>query len=153
VPPIQAAPTITSIPDARIPSGITTIITTVKIRDIPTASVSSSFFTRAAAATAIAAETPQTDVAAAITITSPRLGIRSQRVPKAYIVNKTTGVTIQATNRPGTPRSRMLLKRISAPSKTSPVLMYSSPRNAGFNHTGVPILLAASRPSPSAQNA
>jgi uncharacterized membrane protein YadS len=49
--------------------GIKTIISTVKIKVIPTARVNSSFLARHAPAVAIAAETPQTDVAAAITIT------------------------------------------------------------------------------------
>ena len=82
VPPIQAAPTTGSIPIARIPIGIRTIITTVKIRVMPTARVSSSFLARAAAAMAMAAETPQTEVAAAMTMTNDGLAIFSTRVPK-----------------------------------------------------------------------
>ena len=64
VPPIHAAPTTGFMPTARIPNGMTTIITTVKISDMPTASASSSFLARAAAAAAMAADTPHTDVAA-----------------------------------------------------------------------------------------
>ena len=81
VPPIHAAPTIVSMPLARMPRGITTIMPTVKISVISTASVSSSVLARDAAAAAMAAETPQTDVAAAITMTNDLLLIRSTRVP------------------------------------------------------------------------
>ena len=153
VPPIQAAPTTGSMPAARIPSGITIIITTVKMSDMPTASVSSCFRARAAAATAMAADTPHTEVAAAMTITSDRLPIFRYPTPNRYMKKMTIGVTSQATNSPGRPRLRMLPKRISAPSRTSPVLMYSSLRSAGFSHAGVPRVFAMTRPMTSAQKA
>ena len=153
MPPIQAAPTTGSMPAARMPSGITIIITTVKMSDMPTASVSSCLCARAAAATAMAAETPQTDVAAAMTITSDRLPIFRKRTPKRYMKTMTSGVTSQATKSPGRPRLRMLPNRISAPSSTSPVLMYSSLRRAGRSHAGVPRVLAMTRPMSSAQKA
>ena len=126
---------------------------TVKISDMPTASVSSSFLARAAAAAAIAADTPHTEVAAAITMTSDGLAIFSTRVPNRYMKMMTVGVTTQATNKPGTPRRRTLPNRISAPSSTRPVLMYSSLRSAGLIHAGVPTVLAISRPIARAQNA
>ena len=81
VPPVHAALTIVSMPLARSPRGIRTIMPTVKISVIPTASVSSSVLARDAAAAAMAAETPQTDVAAAIMMTNDLLLIRSTRVP------------------------------------------------------------------------
>ena len=96
---------------------------TVKIRVMLTARVSSSLFARAAAAVAMAAETPHTEVATAMTMTSEGLAIFSTRVPKRYMKTMTTGVTSQATTSPGGPRVRMRLNRISAPRSTSPVLM------------------------------
>ena len=48
---------------------------------MPMASDSSSFFARQAAAVAMAADTPQTDISAEITIFSEREGIRSSRWP------------------------------------------------------------------------
>ena len=153
VPPIQAAPIVGSMPRARIPRGIAIIMTTVKIRVMPTARVSSSFFARAAAATAIAAETPQTDVAAAMTMTSEGLAIFSTRVPKRYMKTRTIGVTSQATKSPGAPRVRTRLNRISAPSSTSPVLMYSSLRSAGLSQPGTPAVFETTRPSTRAQKA
>ena len=110
-------------PAARIPSGMTIIIATVKMSDMPTASVSSCLRARAAAATAMAAETPQTDVAAAMTMTSDRLPMRRKRTPNWYMNRMTIGVTNQATKSPGAPRRRMLPKSTSAPSSTRPVLM------------------------------
>ena len=65
----------------------------------------------------------------------------------------TVGVTIQATMRPGTPMLRIFPKRISAPSNTSPALMYISVRTAGLSHSGVPIVLETSKPRRSAQAA
>ena len=62
---------------------MTTIMTTVKASDRPIASDSSSFFARQAAAVAMAAETPQTDMSAQITMFSDRDGIRSTRCPNA----------------------------------------------------------------------
>ena len=58
-----------------------------------------------------------------MTITSDRLPIRRNRTPNWYMKMRTTGVTSQATNRPGTPRRRMLPNSTSPPSSTSPVLM------------------------------
>ena len=107
-------------------------MSTVKISDMPTASVSSSFLARAAAAAAIAADTPHTEVAAAITMTSDGLAIFSTRVPNWYMKMMTVGVTNQATNKPGIPRLRTLPNRISAPRSTRPVLIYSSLRSAGL---------------------
>ncbi len=64
VPPIQAAPSTVGISRARITLGITTIMIAVKTRERPTARVSSSFLARHAAAVAMAADTPQTDMSA-----------------------------------------------------------------------------------------
>ena len=58
-----------------------TIIITVKKSDRPIASVSSSFFARQAAAVAIAAETPQTDMSAETTMQSDRDGILRRCTP------------------------------------------------------------------------
>ena len=129
------------------------IISTVKISVMPTPRVSSSFLAREAAATAMAADTPQTDVAAAMMITSGLLTIFSTRVPKSHMKMITVGVTIQATIRPGMPMLRILPNRISAPSSTSPVLMYISVLTPGLSHSGVPTVLEMSRPSARAQAA
>ena len=126
---------------------------TVYIRVMPTARVSSSFFARAAAAVATAADTPHTEAAAATTMTSEGLAIFSTRVPKRYMKRRTTGVTSHATTSPGGPRSRTRFKRNSAPSSTSPVLMYSSLRRAGFSQPGTPAVFDTTSPSRMAQKA
>jgi hypothetical protein len=79
VPPIHAPPITGPIPEARTTIGWTTIDTTVKISDSPIASDSSSFFARQAAAVATAAETPQTDISAEITIFNEGDGMRKMR--------------------------------------------------------------------------
>ena len=153
VPPIQAPPTIGSIPIASMNNGISTIMATVKMSVMPTARVSSSFFARTAAAVAIAADTPHTEVAVAMMMTSDGLLIFSTRMPNRYMKKMTTGVTSQATNSPGGPRLRIRIKRISAPSSTRPVLMKNSLRSAGLIQPGVPTLFETTRPSSSAQKA
>ncbi len=153
VPPIQAPPRTGSMPTQAMNIGMKIIISTVKISVMPTARVSSSFLARDAAATAMAAETPQTEVAAAMMITSGLLTIFRTRVPKSHMKMITVGVTIQATISPGTPMLRILPNRISAPSSTRPVLMYISVRTAGLSHPGVPMVLEISRPSSRAQAA
>jgi hypothetical protein len=60
---------------------MTNIMTAVKASEMPMASDSSSFFARQAAAVAMAAETPQTDISAEITMFSDRDGMRSSRWP------------------------------------------------------------------------
>ena len=118
---------------------------------MPTARVSSAFFARQAAATAMAAETPQTEVAAAMMIVRVFDGIFSQRVPKSHMKTITIGVTTQATSRPGRPSWRISEKRISAPSRTSPVLMSISDFAPSRTQAGVPTVLAMRRPRPRAQ--
>ena len=89
-------------PVQRMPRGIRIIVATVKISDMPTASQRQLCLrARAAAATAMAAETPQTEVAAAMTITSDRLPIRRKRTPNRYMKTMTTGV-----HQPGDEQSR-----------------------------------------------
>ena len=127
--------------------GMKIIISTVKMRVIPTPRVSSSFLARVAAATAMAADTPQTDVAAAMIITSGLLTIFRTLVPKSHMKMITVGVTNQATISPGMPMLRILPNRISAPSSTRPVLMYISVLAPGLSHSGVPIVLEMSRPN------
>ena len=56
------------------------------------------------------------------------------------------GVQVQARKMPGLPMARILLKRISAPSSTRPVLMKYSVQTAGFTQLGVPMVLLMSRP-------
>ena len=67
VPPIQAPPRISGSPIALITAGMTIIIMAVKTSDRPIESVNSSFLARQAAAVAMAAEVPQTDISAEIT--------------------------------------------------------------------------------------
>lgn len=76
--------------------GRPTIMRTVKTSDVPTANARSVFFAFAAAAAAIAAEVPQTDVAAAIVMTSGLFRILSTFVPYHHMKTMTTGVTPQA---------------------------------------------------------
>jgi len=66
VPPIHAPPTTKSIPRILIKAGKPTRSITVDNREIDIVNVSNSFLALVAAATAMAAETPQTEVAAAI---------------------------------------------------------------------------------------
>ena len=105
VPPIQAPPRTELIPTARITAGITTIMMTVNESDSPMASDNSSFLALQAAAVAIAAETPHTDMSAEITMFSEGDGIRSTRCPKTYVEINTTGVTTHETNTPGNPKA------------------------------------------------
>ena len=78
--------------------GINTIINTVNIRDKPIAKVKSFFLAPEAAAAAIAADTPHTEVAVAITITIGLDTIFKNLVPKIHM--KIIGVTNQAIARP-----------------------------------------------------
>ena len=82
VPPIHAPPRMGGMPTALMKRGITTIMMEVKMSESPTARVSSSFFARHAAAVAIAAETPQTDMSAEIVMLSVFEGIFSTFWPK-----------------------------------------------------------------------
>jgi hypothetical protein len=101
----------------------------------------------------MAADTPHTDVAAAMIITSGLLLILRPLVPNQYMKMMTVGVTSQATNNPGPPSCRILLKRISAPRSTRPVLIYNSVRAPAISHFGVPMVLEISNPMIKAQNA
>ena len=103
VPPIQAPPTSGSSPIAVITGGITTIMITVKNSDRAIVSEISSFFARQAAPTAIAAETPQTDMSAESVMQSDRDGTRRMWAPNRYVATRTTGVTIHAVMMPGNP--------------------------------------------------
>ena len=95
----------------------------VKVRESPTERVSSSFFARQAAAVAMAAEVPHTDISAEMTMFRVLEGIFSTFCPKMKVEISTMGVTTQATKIPGTPMARILPKSTSAPSRTRPVLM------------------------------
>ena len=68
-------------PDQAMNGGIATIISTVKASERPIARDNSSFLARQAAAVAIAAETPQTDMSAEITMQRDREGIRITCTP------------------------------------------------------------------------
>ena len=133
-------------PIVRIMAGIAIIMMTVNESDMPMASDNSSFFALQAAAVAMAADTPQTDMSAAITIFSDGDSIRSTLWPNQKVVTSTIGVTTQATQIPGTPNVSSLLKSTSAPSSTSPVLINSSVRIAGRTQLGVPIVLLINKP-------
>jgi len=135
-----------AIPRNLIPSGMKNIIRTVKISVMPTPRVRSSFLARQAAAVAIAADTPQTEVALAMMIASFLFFIFNQRVAKMNMKMTTTGVTIQATINPGGPRERIFPNRISAPRSTRPVLMNNSVRAAAFSQLGVPMVLEINSP-------
>ena len=95
---------------------------TVDNKEIEIVSVSSSFFALVAAATAMAAETPQTEVAAAIRTVRVLSSFRTE-VPYLYIKNKTNGVTPHARSRPCIPRFKIFEKSISEPRSTSPIFM------------------------------
>ena len=77
-------------------NGMPTIMITVKMSELPTAKARSVFFARAAAAAAMAADVPQTEVAAATVITRGWLDIFSTRTPYHHMKTITTGVTPQA---------------------------------------------------------
>ena len=79
----------------------------------------SAFLARQAAATAMAAETPHTEVAAAMMMVRVREDIFSHRVPNSHMKMMTVGVTTQATSSPGRPSCRISEKRISAPRSCS----------------------------------
>ena len=81
VPPSQAPPTIGSISAHWMNGGIATIIATVNSSESPIASDSSSFFALQAAPVAIAADTPHTDMSAAITMHRLLEGIFNQWTP------------------------------------------------------------------------
>ena len=123
VPPSQAPPRTLLMPMARMAIGITTIMITVKVRDRPIASDSSERLALHAAAVAIAADTPQTDMSAEITMFNVGEAIRRIRCPNQNVPTRTIGVTTQATNMPGNPKANKRPTRISAPSRTRPVLM------------------------------
>jgi hypothetical protein len=96
---------------------------TVKIKDIPTANVKSVFLALQAAAVAIAAEVPHTDVAAAIVITIRLFFIFKILVPKIHMKIITIGVTNQAIPKPYKPNFLMFANITVAPINTNPVLM------------------------------
>ncbi len=123
VPPSQAPPSTLLMPKARMAIGITTIMITVKTSDSPIASDSSERLALQAAAVAIAAETPQTDISAEITMLSVGDPIRRIRCPNQNVPIRTIGVTTQDTNTPGNPNASKRPNRTSAPSSTRPVLM------------------------------
>ena len=85
--------------------------------------MSSSFLARAAAAVAMAAEVPHTDISAEMTMFRVREGILSTFWPKMKVEISTIGVTTQATKMPGMPMAMILWKSTSAPSRTRPILM------------------------------
>ncbi len=91
--------------------------------DKPTAVVSSSLLALQAAAVAMAADTPQTDMSALIVMLRVLEPILSTFWPNQNVVINTTGVTIQATKIPGRPIASILPNNTSAPSMMSPVLM------------------------------
>ena len=100
VPPMSAPPISWLIPQALIIIGSNTIIRMVKIMEMEIAIERSSFFALAAAPVAMAAEVPQTLVAAARVITSGLLSILKTLVPSHHIKMMTMGVTIHAMPRP-----------------------------------------------------
>ncbi len=131
--------------------GIAIIIKTVKIIVMPTPRVNSDFFALQAAETAIAADTPHTDVAAAMIMVRCLDAIFNHLVPKSHIKIITVGVTTHATKRPGKPSLRISEKRISPPRSTRPVLMNISDLAPFKIHSGVPTVFAMSKPKESAQ--
>jgi len=70
------------IPTALIKAGMATIMTAVKTSESPTARVSSSFLALQAAAVAMAAETPQTDMSAEMVMLRVLDGIFTTIWPK-----------------------------------------------------------------------
>jgi len=66
-------------------------------------------------------------------------------------MNKTKGVTPQARIRPCIPRFKIRENRISAPSRTSPILMNNSVLIAGFRKLGTPMVLLIISPMINAQ--
>ena len=81
-------------------NGRPTIMRTVKMSEVPTANARSVFFALAAAAAAMAAEVPQTEVAAATVMTSGLFLIFSTLTPNHHMKTMTIGVTPQAMPRP-----------------------------------------------------
>ena len=77
VPPIHAPPNTWGKPTPLMMAGMTIIMMEVNTRLSPTARVSSSFFALQAAAVAIAAETPHTDMSAEIVMFNVFDGILS----------------------------------------------------------------------------
>ena len=122
VPPIQAPPTVSFIPAILMRTGRPTRSITVDNNEIEMTRVRRSFLALVAAATAIAAETPQTEVAAAIMTVSFLSNFRTD-VPYLYIINRTRGVTPQASSRPCIPKFSIFENRISEPSRTSPIFI------------------------------
>ena len=123
-------------------AGRATIMMAVKVMDRPRARVSSSFLARHAAAAAMAAEVPHTDMSAEMVMFKVGEAILRTFWPKMKVVMSTMGVTTHATKIPAVPMAMILSNRISAPRSTRPVLMKYSTWSAGFIHCGVPIVLA-----------
>ena len=146
VPPIQAPPRISGMPTQLMKAGMATIMMAVKVRDRPMDRVSSSFLARQAAAVAMAAEVPHTDMSAEMTMFRVREGILSTFWPKMKVLMSTMGVTTQATKMPGIPMARILWNSTSAPSSTRPVLMKYSTWAPSLTSLGVPTVLAMIMP-------
>ena len=100
VPPINAPPMICPIPAHSIIIGSKTIIRMVKMMEMEIATDRSSFFAPEAAPVAIAAEVPQTEVAADKVISKGLLVILSTLLPNHHMKMITIGVTPQAIPRP-----------------------------------------------------
>ena len=100
VPPMSAPPIIGDMPTALIMGGMPTIIITVKIIEIDTATVRSVFLHFAAAPVAMAAEVPHTLVADARVITRGLFLILSTLVPNHHMKIMHSGHTIHEMPRP-----------------------------------------------------
>lgn len=94
----------------------------------------------------MAALTPHTLVAQAMTMVSALDSSFSTRLPSFHMKNTTVGVTTHATTSPGPPSATMRWNRISAPNNTSPVLMNISERAPSSTQAGVPTVLATASP-------
>ena len=95
VPPISAPPMMGDMPTASMMGGMATIMITVKIMEIDTATVRSVFLQLAAAPVAMAADVPHTLVAEARVMTSGLFLILSTLVPNHHMKIMQMGQTIQ----------------------------------------------------------
>ena len=116
-------------------AGMVTIMMAVKVRDRPMDRVSSSFLARQAAAVAMAAEVPHTDMSEEMVMFRVAEGILRTFWPKMKVVMSTMGVTTQATKMPGVPMATILcpsrLAELTASAASS-----GSARNSGVALTG-----------------
>ena len=94
----------------------------------------------------MAAETPQTDMSAEITMFKLGESIFRTRCPNQKVLMSTTGVTIQEVKIPGGPSATSLLNKTSAPRSTKPNLMSVSPMSIGRMDRGTPTVLLISNP-------